>query len=946
MDKRNTAAILPLDGEWDFAYTRLAPDPEHAVFPGEEEYETRSPVPAYWDDCQDRMNFTKFWSRDCLINPDYRPPAFPIGLNPPDASLPTMIGTGWYHRTFTAEAAWADSCVTLQIGGVALEAWVWLNGEYIGHHLGHLTPFELELNRGLKPGEANELIIAVSNGRKDVLGCSIRGFKGKGGGITRSVCIRTAGKAGLGNCYVRTDQSLHSLYWEIGVRRSGYSIQTLSLDWAVTDGEEGAVSSELPVIACGTAASSDGDFTWTTETFGLKPWSDVSPRLYRLEFTLRDGSTILDHKEQAFGLRYAESREKALYLNYVPIFLRGITEHAYFPETCTVPTQRSYYRKAILSLKSMGYNWIRFHTWVPPEECLIEADRLGMLMQVEAPNGFTESEFLDILITCRRHPCVILYCCGNEVQIDDTMEEKLKRMSEHCHRLAPDCLYNPMSALFNIELRMDEKESGYTKNPVPHNAVRLARVEAFSDALSPWIGLFSYHSMFHDMDKLNGRFSIYHHPCMIHEAGINDSWLNLDLEHRYEGTRIGTSLYAAARAYMTKMGVVKNSPLYYLNSCRWMSLTAKFSLEKARLLSSVSGYDYLGGIDCHWHRTGYAVGMFNEFYEPKPGFAPEDVISYNGESVLLTNCTPHRNLQTGEAFSADIFVSLYGPNPIKRGLLSWYLEDENRRICARGGWEVRDVPNGSVTPLGTVHAVAPAVGGRGAHLKLRVRLSGEYTELTNHWDYWVYPNGTKKEEFSGIRVTDRLDRESLSYMSEGGRILLLGSGPFPALLTTFQLMTGGRVDGNCATVIYDHPLTRQFPQEGFCDWQFYSMLEGGEAVVFNNLDIPFDPILEVVSSYKLIRRQAGIFELAVGKGGLLVCALNMHNNEPGTVSLYNSMIRYLSSDEFRPKTAVTDRWLCSIMDSGYNTTPELAKIVYEDMGGQVHGSSDLYSQIR
>ena len=58
------------------------------------------------------------------------------------------------------------------------------------------------------------------------------------------------------------------------------------------------------------------------------------------------------------------------------------------------------------------------------------------------------------------------------------------------------------------------------------------------------------------------------------------------------------------------------------------------------------------------------------------------------------------------------------------------------------------------------------------------------------------------------------------------------------------------------------------------------------------------------------------------------------------------MIRYLSSDEFRPKTAVTDRWLCSIMDSGYNTTPELAKIVYEDMGGQVHGSSDLYSQIR
>ena len=67
--------------------------------------------------------------------------------------------------------------------------------------------------------------------------------------------------------------------------------------------------------------------------------------------------------------------------------------------------------------------------------------------------------------------------------------------------------------------------------------------------------------MFHDMDKLNGRFSIYHHPCMIHEAGINDSWLNLDLEHRYEGTRIGTSLYAACLLYTSFARSAATQPL-------------------------------------------------------------------------------------------------------------------------------------------------------------------------------------------------------------------------------------------------------------------------------------------------------------------------------------------------------------------------------------------------
>ena len=47
----NVRKSIPLDGEWRFAYTRTAPDIQNTIFPGESDYETKLPVPAYWDDC-------------------------------------------------------------------------------------------------------------------------------------------------------------------------------------------------------------------------------------------------------------------------------------------------------------------------------------------------------------------------------------------------------------------------------------------------------------------------------------------------------------------------------------------------------------------------------------------------------------------------------------------------------------------------------------------------------------------------------------------------------------------------------------------------------------------------------------------------------------------------------------------------------------------------------
>lgn len=932
--------IITLDGNWDFAYTKEAPESGEYLPPDEEAYEVQIPVPAYWDDCRKQLKYAKFWSRGCVFNPEYRRIEFPMGgLKPPDASLPYLIGTGWYRKHFYAEEDWGDKTVVLHIGGVTMEAWVWLNGTFLGHHVGHLTPFELNMRsaspgikgeRALIPGEVNELVIAVSNTRTDRTGCSIRGYKGKSAGITRSVNIQVTGGSRIHDCYVRSNSEMEELFWQVEVIRERTPMQELRLEWKIED----IVSCQL--VAKGCEVVKEAVITWKTGTFGMEPWSDNQPHLYKLCFMLYDGEQQIDLSSQTFGLRYIERKERGILLNGKPILLRGLTEHAYFPETCTVPTDISYYMKSIKALKGMGYNWMRFHTWTPPEECLDAADKLGMMIQVEAPNGFMKSDFLDIIRTCRKHPSVILYCCGNEVPIDDEMNGKLQQMAGLCHELVPDCMFNPMGALLNVECRLDKNEPGYIEVPVPHNKIRLEKIKSYSDVFSPGVWVFSYHSLYHNDEKIKEKFEIYDRPCLVHEAGINDSYLNLDLEHRYDRTRIGTDLFAAAREYITEMGLIQNAPVYYQNSCRWMRQIIKFSMEKARRCEYVTGYDFLGASDCHWHRTGYGVGLLNEFYEPKAGFTSEDVLQFNGESVLLSDGGPERNLAAGDTFCVKLSVSLFGNSRIEQGVLSWFLEDDNGNVCERGQIEVLNVPNGRITQLGMIAVTAPKVKSQGKHLKLKARLSGGDYELTNIWDYWVFPKQEiKKADKGDVLVVRQLDEETLNFISGGGRVLLLSRGPFPGVPISYQIMSGGRVNGNSATVIYDHPMLRDFPHDGFCDWQFYPMIKGGGTIVFNDLELPFEPIVEIVSSYKLIRKQASIFELGVGKGGLLVCTLNLNSQDPGATALYNCMLHYISSDEFTPHNGVSKEWMQSLIENNHDLTVDFTTDECYDTGGQI-----------
>jgi hypothetical protein len=82
-----------------------------------------------------------------------------------DQGFGNYDGFAWYRIVFDAPAKPDCNAVELNFGGVDEEAWVWLNGVYVGQHAigqtGWNEPFQLDVTEEIKWGERNVLVVRV-----------------------------------------------------------------------------------------------------------------------------------------------------------------------------------------------------------------------------------------------------------------------------------------------------------------------------------------------------------------------------------------------------------------------------------------------------------------------------------------------------------------------------------------------------------------------------------------------------------------------------------------------------------------------------------------------------------------------------------------------------------------------------------------------------------------
>ena len=194
-------------------------------------------------------------------------------------------------------------------------------------------------------------------------------------------------------------------------------------------------------------------------------------------------------------------------------------------------------------------------------------------------------------------------------------------------------------------------------------------------------------------------------------------------------------------------------------------------------------------------------------------------------------------------------------------------------------------------------------------LKLYITLSGEDTYAENEWELYAFPK-TLKKPTENVEVSDTKDiNELIKMLEEGKDVFLNGAGPFASKPTSFRIGLAGRTDGNLATCIYDHPAIGHMPHEGFCGWQFAELLEGGSAVCFETEGVPFNPVIEVVSTHKCVFKQSALFEFNALNGRLLVASFDFKEEDPASEWLFSQLISYMGGEEFNPKDTICEEKL-------------------------------------
>lgn len=327
----------------------------------------------------------------------------------------------WYHRTFLVPDSWQGRRVRLHFGAVDWRCEVWVNGQEVGGHQGGYDPFTFDITPELRPGQPQDVVVAVTDPTDD--GDEPRGkqsrkpegiFYTSTSGIWQTVWLEPVPATCIDSLKMTPDVDSGTLHLRAAVNNSSDNLRIVAR--AMIDGREVA------------EISGPANAELVLNLPGAHLWSPEDPFLYDLTVTLEDGTRVRDSVSSYFGMRKIALRKDdqgvmRIALNNQFIFQIGTLDQGFWPDGIyTAPTEAAM-RSDIEFLKRSGFNLIRKHVKVEPARWYYWCDKLGMLVWQDMPSGNNatadgrrdfETELLHMIDHLKNHPCIITWVLFNE----------------------------------------------------------------------------------------------------------------------------------------------------------------------------------------------------------------------------------------------------------------------------------------------------------------------------------------------------------------------------------------------------------------------------------------------------------------------------------------------------------------------------------------------------
>ena len=609
------------------------------------------------------------------------------------------------------------------------------------------------------------------------------------------------------------------------------------------------------------------------------------------------------------------------YANGHLIFLRGKHDACVWPLTGHVPMDVEAWRNYLGECAAYGLNHVRFHSWCPPEAAFVAADELGIILQPELPfwgdfndkdtvlMQFLHKEGENILRWYGHHPSFRMFALGNELwgSID-----KMAEFIEDFRRIAPDKVYT-FGSNYYLGYQGEKKGMDY------FTTCRVGG-EAWGSYNTHTRGSFSFADAadggminhFHPNTTMNFEegCALADVPIISHETAQFQTYPDYDEIQKYTGVLYPYNM-EVFRSRLEKAGMQDQAKAFHQASGLWSLQLYKQDIEMDLRTPNMAGFQLLDLQDYPGQGSAY-VGILDAFMDPKGLCTVREWREWCAPVVPLLVADKFC-FTNEEGIHAKVQIANYSGESLKGKKLSWEVSSDLKGEIV--------LPDGE----GLIEAGALIISlsryDKPTQLQLLLNIDG--TEYHNTYDLWVYPT---KDNLKRIKkkviVTNVLTEDIAGQLEKGKNVLLMPDSSKLCVGGLFQTdywnyrMFKTICEGNKKSVspgtlgiLTDprHPIFRSFPTEMHTNWQWFPVIKNSHPMILDNTGSDYRPIVQVIDNIERNHKLGLVFEFAIGKGKLLVCMADLEkaSDYPEGRAFYRSVLEYMTSKDFVPRTHIT-----------------------------------------
>ena len=627
------------------------------------------------------------------------------------------------------------------------------------------------------------------------------------------------------------------------------------------------------------------------------------------------------------------------YANGHVIYLRGKHDACVWPLTGHVAMDVESWRKYLGTCGAYGINHIRFHSWCPPEAAFVAADELGIIMQPELPfwgsfdeqddtlMTFLHKEGVNILRTYGHHPSFRLFALGNELW---GSIEKMAEFVEDFRKIAPDKFYTFGSNYYlgyqGVKKGMDYFTTCRVGGEGWGNYNTHTRGSfSFADAADGGVINHFYPNTMMNFEEgcqlayPEGTAWTKAVPVISHETAQFQTYPDYDEIKKYTGVLYPYNM-EVFRNRLEKAGMLDQAKDFHKASGLWSLQLYKQDIEMDLRTRNMAGFQLLDLQDYPGQGSAY-VGILNAFMEPK-GICTEREWRQWCAPVVPLLIADRFCFTNQEGIRAWIQVANYSGESLNGKTLCWQLTSNSKGVASG------NILLPSTEGLFTAGELCIDLSAFDKPTKLQLSLSIGETEYFgapyhNTYDLWVYPAWSDLSKLESlVMVTNELNDIAIGQLQKGKSVLLMPDSTdlcVGGLFTTdywnyrmFKTISENNkkpVSPGTLGILTDpnHPIFNGFPTEMHTNWQWFPIIKASHPMILDNTSPDYRPIIQVIDNVERNHKLGLVFEFQVDKGKLLVCMADLEaaTSYPEGRAFYRSILEYMTSGDFTPKTHIT-----------------------------------------